>query len=148
MLLEDIKWEGPSTVEEIHAWGIEPLLDQLEVFDYYCERHFESSALGFFYYDFRDRVERLNRALYRFADEMEAEAREKGDGKTDLRKAERKARVQGRDQETSNARDAKALGLALKAFEAATEDQKEEIETFLRGLIQRQNEKAPVTEAG
>lgn len=74
MLLEELQWEGPETVEEIKAWGIEPLLTELELFDHYCTPdtgEAEDPLLSYFYYSMRSRVQRLQKVLYRMADQMD-----------------------------------------------------------------------------
>jgi hypothetical protein len=80
MLLEELHWEGPQTIEDLNTWGIDPILDQLERFDEYCQPTSwgqisgeEDPVLVYFYYELRHKVERLQRAIYRLFGEAVGE---------------------------------------------------------------------------
>ncbi len=88
MLLEELHWEGPGTVDELDVWGISPILDQLERFDEYiqpcCVESKEDEGLVFFYYDLKHKVERLQKTIYRLFDEMDGSGNSPADQVMDL----------------------------------------------------------------
>ena len=67
--MEKIRWEGPGTIESVVIEGIGPIKGLLCLFDDYCEGE-EDPRLHFFYTDLKDKIGRLERTLFRLADEM------------------------------------------------------------------------------
>lgn len=74
MLLEEMKWEGPETLDLLVVWGLEPLKFLLDQFCEYCvSLDDDSGYLG--YHDvFVEKVLRLENTLYRLTQEMNAQA--------------------------------------------------------------------------
>lgn len=73
IILEDLKWEGFQTFDEIITWGLDPIRHTLEIFDQNCVQshiHGDDPELAGFYYDIRTKVERLDRVLQRMGNDV------------------------------------------------------------------------------
>ena len=69
MLLSDLHWEGPNSLEEICIWGIGPMKMLNEIFSEHVEED-EDERLTYLYYEMRNKIEGMEKTLNRFGHEM------------------------------------------------------------------------------
>ena len=78
MLLSELHWGGPQSLEELDTWGLDPLKEFIEIFDEtYGQRQNisepEDGRAVFLYYQMRGLVEGIEQTLYRFMTEMDGD---------------------------------------------------------------------------
>jgi hypothetical protein len=76
MLLSELHWEGPQSLEELNTWGLDPLKEFIEIFDETYGQNIygpEDGRAVFLYYQMRGLVEGIEKTLYRFMTEMDGD---------------------------------------------------------------------------
>ena len=139
MLLEELKWEGPQTMEEVVTWGILPMQGLLERLDEYCQpsvlsNHPEDPAMVFFYYDFKVKIKRLEKTLYRLMDEIPNDLKMKPD---EPRPESNPYKIR------ENINYAKKVAF-LKSVLDLPEEEQSRVYEFLKEIVFKDQEKADV----
>ena len=72
MLLSKISYTelGPQAIEELATWGIQPLQGMLDMFNEF-DQDSSSRHAGWLFYEIRDRLDLIEKTLYRLANEMD-----------------------------------------------------------------------------